>query len=110
MKGITVSLAVRTEGEPDPLGAPTYTTAWVDVENVLVSPAMGQELLDTYNLYGKRAVYTLGIPKGDAHVWQDTEVRFFGKTFRTIGPPTEGIEALIPLDWNRKVQVELIET
>lgn len=110
MRGITVCLAVKTAGEPDPLGAPTYTTVWEDVDNVLVSPAMGQDLLDTFNLYGKRAVYTLGIPKGDAHVWQDTEVCFFGQCFRTIGVPTEGIEALIPLDWNRKVQVELVET
>jgi hypothetical protein len=109
MKGITVKLAVKTAGEPDPLGAPTWTTSWVDVENVLVSPAMGQDLLDTFNLYGKRAVYTLGIPKGDAHVWQDTEVQFFDKTFRTIGLPTGGIEELIPLSWNQKVQVELVE-
>ena len=109
MKGITVSLAVKTEGNPDPLGAPTYTTAWADVENVLVAPVSSEDLLDTFNLYGKRAVYTLGIPKGDAHVWKDTEVRFFGQTFRTIGEPTGGIDALIPLSWNQKVQVELYE-
>lgn len=110
MKGITVSLAVKTAGPPDPLGAPTYSTTWEPVENVLVSPAMGQDLLDTLNLYGKRAVYTLGIPKGDAHVWTDTEVGFFGHVFRTIGYPTEGIDELIPLGWNRKVQVELVGT
>ena len=110
MRGITVSLLVKTEGPPDPLGAPTYTTEWTNVENVLVSPTIGQDLLDTFNIYGKRAVYTLGIPKGDTHVWQDTEVRFFGHTFRTIGMPTGGIEQLIPLGWNQKVQVELVET
>lgn len=110
MKGITVRLAVKTEGPPDPLGAPTYTEYWTDVENVLVAPTSSEDLLETFNLTGKRAVYTLAIPKGDGHVWEDTEVRFFGQTFRTIGLATGGIEALIPLSWNRKVQVELVKT
>ena len=110
MRGITVSLAVKTAGAPDPLGAPTWTTAWADVENVLVAPVSSEDLLETYNLYGKRAAYTLAIPKGDAHVWEDTEVRFFGRTFRTIGVPIGGIDALIPLSWNQKVQVELVKT
>lgn len=110
MKGITVGLAVKTAGEPDPLGAPTWTTTWVDVDNVLVSPTNSEDLLETFNLYGKRAVYTLAIPKGDAHVWHDTEVMFFGQTFRTIGYPVGGIEGLIPLSWNQKVQVELVGT
>lgn len=110
MRGITVSLAVKAAGEPDPLGASTWTETWADVENVLVAPVSSEDLLDTFNLYGKRAAYTLGIPKGDTHVWEDTEVKFFGQTFRTIGLPTGGIEALIPLSWNQKVQVELVKT
>ncbi len=36
-------------------------------------------------------------------------VEFFGRKFRTYGAVTEGIEALIPLSWNRKVKVERYE-
>ena len=37
---------------------------------------------------------TLGIPKGDAHVWSDKIVRFFGRNYRTKGLPEQGIEEL----------------
>lgn len=106
MTGITVTLTVRTQDGADPLGAPIWKETTEDVENVLVAPVSSQDLQDTLNLYGRAAVYTLAIPKGDAHVWEDTLVSFWGQTFRTIGIPTEGIEALIPLSWNKKVQVE----
>ena len=106
MKGITVTLTVRTQTGTDALGAPMYEETTVSVENVLVAPVSSEDLLETMNLYGKKAVFTLGIPKGDTHVWNDTSVSFFGQTFRTIGYPKEGIEALIPLSWNKKVQVE----
>lgn len=34
---------------------------------------------------------------------------FFGQTFRTCGGAVQGIEAMIPLRWNKKVQVERYE-
>ena len=37
------------------------------------------------------------------------EVEFFGRKWKVIGMPTEGIEGLIPLYWNKKVRVEAIE-
>ena len=55
---------------------------------------------------GKIVSYVLAIPKGDAHNWTDTQVQFFGQTFRTIGIPTQGIDENIPLKWNKKVRVE----
>ena len=33
-------------------------------------------------------------------------VDFFGMKFKTVGIPLEGIEAMIPLSWNKKVTVE----
>ena len=81
----------------------------MEVENVLVAPSTEQEILDTLELTGRRAVYTLGIPKGDNHVWTDRKVSFFGQDFRVIGAPVEGIEAMIPLEWNRKVRCEAID-
>ena len=53
--------------------------------------------------------YTLGIPKGDTHTWLDTKVQFFGRTWRTMGVPEEGIPANIPLGWGRNVRVKLCE-
>ena len=48
---------------------------------------------------------TLAIPKGDAHDWNDVQVAFFGQHFRTCGGVVQGIERMIPLCWNKKVQV-----
>lgn len=110
IKGIDVTLHVLTETGTDALNAPVYTDSTITVNNVLVYPASDQEVLDTLNLYGKKAVYTLCIPKGDTHVWTNTFVEFFGEKWRTIGLPTVYIEANVPLKWNMKVTVESIVT
>lgn len=111
MKGITVTLLKRTESGTDAFNRPIYTETEVPVNNVLVSPtdAGGDELLSALDLTGRKAVYTLAIPKGDTNVWEGNRVQFFGETWQVIGIPTKGIDALIPLDWNLKVQVERIE-
>lgn len=108
LHGITVTLFERTQSDTDPFGSPVYSETAVDVENVLVHPASEQEITDTLNLTGKKAVYTLAIPKGDTHDWNNVRVSFFGQDFRTIGMPIQGIDDLIPLDWNKKVRCELI--
>lgn len=106
MKGITIQLSVKAETGRDDFNAPIYSESWVNVDNVLVAPVSSTDALDILNLTGKKAVYTLGIPKDDKHDWEDCKVRFFGETWRTVGFPTEGIEDLIPLSWNKKVTVE----
>ena len=108
IRGITVTLYERTQTSTDAFGRPIYTETPVEVENVLVAPVDDQEVLQTLNLTGKRARYQLGIPKGDTHEWENRRVAFFGEEWRTIGHPTEGIEALLPLSWNKKVKVESI--
>lgn len=109
IKGITVTLYEETQSGTDGFGRPIYTETAVAVDNVLVAPASTSETLDTVNLTGKKAVYTLGIPKGDTHNWKDKKVEFFGETFRTFGEPLKGIEEMIPLEWNTKIQVERYE-
>lgn len=109
LKGITVTLYTKTQTGMDDFHRPIYTETAVDVDNVLVAPASEQEILDTLELTGRRVVYTLGLPKGEANNWTDKKVRFFGQDFRTIGAPVEGIEAMIPLEWNRKVRCERID-
>ena len=109
MKGITVTLYERILTGYDPFGSPEYSEVPVKVDNVLVAPASGEDITEQLQLYGKHAVYTLGIPKGDTHEWKDSKISFFGQDFRSFGMPLEGIEELIPLSWNKKVQVERYE-
>lgn len=103
--GIAIELAVKTQTGTDGLNRPIYETAWVTVDNVIIGQPTTQEITDELNLSGKRLDYVLGIPKGDTHIWEDTRVRFFGKVYETIGLPTQGIESMIPLSWNKKVKV-----
>ena len=109
LKGITVTLHEREQTGMDDFNRPIYEETAVSVENVLVGQPTEQEILDTLELTGRRAVYTLGIPKGDAHVWTDRKVSFFGQDFRVIGAPVQGIEAMIPLEWNKKARCERID-
>ena len=106
LHGITVTLYEKNQTGIDPFGKPIYTYVPTPVDNVIVAPATDQEILDSINLYGKKAVYTLGLPKGDCHDWADTKVEFFDKEFRTFGFTEEGIEDMVPLDWHKKVKVE----
>ena len=106
MRGVTVYLHVKTESGTDVFGAPIYVDEVIPVDNVLIGEPSSDQAIQELNLYGKRLAYVLAIPKGDDNVWTDTEVEFFGEKFRTYGEPTQGIEDLIPLSWNKKVRVE----
>lgn len=110
LKGITVNLITKTGSGTDAFNRPIEQETTTPVDNVLVAPLSqtGEEILSELSLNGKKAKYQLAIPKGDTHNWTDAEVEFFGERWRTIGFPTEGIEDLIPLDWNRKVLVERV--
>lgn len=109
IRGITVTLLERKQAGTDDFNRPIYEETAVEVDNVLVAPASGTDIVGSIDLTGKKAVYTLGIPKGDTHNWEGQRVQFFGQTWQVFGPVTEGIEAMIPLGWNRKVMVERYE-
>lgn len=110
MNGITVILYNRELVGTDAFNHPIYEDVAVQVDNVLVAPMSDEEVLQTYTLTGRKAVYQMGIPKGDTHEWTaGKRVRFFGEDWRIIGANQEGIEALIPLSWNKKVKVERYE-
>lgn len=106
LNGITIELLQMTQSGTDAFNKPLIVESWISVDNVLVGEPTTDDITDTLNLTGKHLAYVLGIPKGDMHKWHDTEVRFWGQRFRTIGYPTQGIDSLIPLDWNMKVKVE----
>ena len=107
IKGITVTYIGKRQTGTDPFNHPVYEEVEELVPNVLVSPATTDDIITSTDLIGKKTVYTLAIPKGDTHDWTDCKVRFFGQTWKTFGYPVEGIEENIPLDWNKKVSVEL---
>ena len=109
LSGITIQLVDKRKTGVDAFGRPVYSEVIVDVDNVLVGEPSSEEVIDVLNVTGKHLAYTLAIPKGDTHIWTDREVRFFGERFKTIGKPTQGIDHLIPLEWNKKVKVELYE-
>lgn len=104
--GIPITLIDKQVVSTDPFGSPVVKDVEILVDNVLVSPSTTDDVTSQMSLTGKVAVYTLAIPKGDTHDWQDKEVEFFGQRWRTFGFATEGIDDLIPLSWNKKVMVE----
>lgn len=109
MKGIPITLYNKIEIGRDAFNKPVYDDVPETVENVLIEAISSAEVLETLSLTGRRTIYRLGIPKGDQHDWTDKKVSFFGRDFRTIGIPIEGIEEMIPLEWNKKVTVERYE-
>lgn len=109
IKGIAVTLINKLEVGKDPFGKPIYEDVEIEVDNVLVNPTSTDDIVNQLSIDGKKAVYTLAIPKGDNHNWENADVFFFGKRWRTFGIPIQGIDHLIPLDWNKKVMVERYE-
>ena len=78
------------------------------ISNVLIGEPTGSNPNETTD--GRQLGYTLAIPKGDTHDWTNRMVGFFGRYFRTLGYPEQGIEANIPLAWHKKVRVALMDT
>ena len=105
IKGLPVTLVEHVETGKDPFGAPITEERETVVNNVLIAPITADDVESSTNLTGVTAVYKLGIPKGDTHDWRGAEVRFFGDRFRVIGEPIQGIESMIPLEWNKTVKV-----
>lgn len=109
LKGIPIILIDKVKTGEDPFGEPIFEDREITIDNVLVSPTLSDDIVNQLTLTGKKAVYTLAIPKGDTHDWTDKEVRFFNQRWRVFGIPLEGIEEMIPLSWNKKVTVERYE-
>lgn len=106
MKGMTVQIVLETVTGEDPFGNPIVTETTEDVEDVLVGSPSADDAASTISLYGKTCAFVLGIPRTDTHDWTDRVVIIFGERYRTIGWPERGIDANIPLRWNRNVRVE----
>ena len=110
IKGITVTLYEKSEAGTDAFGVATYETTATAVDNVLVAPVSSDDIVNDFTLSGRKAVYQLGIPKGDTHDWYDADVEFTldGQTerFHTFGDVIKGISDMLPLEWNGKIYLE----
>ena len=109
IRGITVLLYSKRQAGTDAFGAPVWAETPVPVKNVLVGEPSTDDIVNSQQLYGKRIAYVLAIPKGDANSWEDVTVAFWGQKFRTYGGVIQGIDAMIPGPWNKKVKVERCE-
>lgn len=107
--GIPITLIDKQVVSVDPFGSPVVKDIEITIDNVIVAPATTEDVTSQMSVTGKKISYTLGIPKWDMHDWENKEVRFFGKRWKTVGIPLEGIESMIPLEWNKKVMVERYE-
>lgn len=105
IRGTTVQLGVKTKTGENSFGAPIYDTVFVPVENVLVGQPTSDEVTSELALSGKITEFMLGIPKGDTHEWEDTEIIIFGKKYRTVGAVIRGIEENVPGPWHFKIRV-----
>lgn len=107
IKGMAITLYEKGEAHRDGFNTPVYGYSDpVTVENVLVGQPEPQQIIDELSLSGKQIAYTLGIPKGDTHDWEDAIVEFFGHKFKTFGIPAIGIEANVPGPWHKIVKCE----
>ena len=109
IRGMTITLWKKSQTSTDSFNEPVYEWTSEAVADVLVASPAAEEVTDELNSSGKRIEYLLGIPKGDAHDWEDQIVEFFGHKFKTFGIPEQGIEANVPTRWHKKVKCERYE-
>lgn len=109
LKGIPVKLYEKVKVGVDDFNAPVYEEVEKYVDNVLIAPSTNDDIITSTDMVGKRAIYTLGIPKGDTNKWEDSIVEFFGHKWHVFTFAIEGIEAMVPLQWHKKVMVERYE-
>lgn len=112
MTGISITLVGKTQTGVDAFNQPIWKDTEITVDDVLVGEPSTNDVQNNITAYGKKTVYTLAIPKGDLNTWENGEVILpepFGGRYRVIGKATAGIEANIPLRWNKKVHLEELE-
>lgn len=112
MKGIDITLISKTVDGTDIFNQPIYKDTQITVSDVLVGEPSTADIENNLTAYGKRTAYTLAIPKGDTNTWEGCEVILpspFDGTYKVIGNAIAGIEANIPLRWNKKVHLEKTE-
>lgn len=86
---------------------------WKDevVDNVLVAPTVGQDLIAALRPDGTRSVMTLYFPKGYTRRLRGcmVVVRDYDKPFEVVGDPHPYDDRMTPGQWDQPVQVKDVE-
>lgn len=111
MRGQKVTLFYKTQIGVNSFYEPIFEETAVEVDNVLIGEPTTDDIVSSTDLFGKKIMFVLGIPKGDTHDWTDKKISWvnaYGETItvRSFGFPITGVEELIPTPWHKKVRVE----
>lgn len=109
IKGETVELEVRNQTGTDRFHQPVYETVREKVENVVIGSPSTDAVNSDLSIFGKRLMFVLGIPKGDAHNWKDSIVYIRNEKYQTYGEPLIQTESNVPGPWNTQVKVAMYE-
>lgn len=90
----------------DGFNAPIYATQELQIDNVLICPVSRDDIVSTLDLYGKKAVYKICIPKGDTNIWKNQKVAFLVHKWDVFTFPLNGFDEYMLLDWNKQYFVE----
>ena len=107
--GETVVLIEKTVTGQNAIGEDIVEPVETEVKNVLIGTPSTDAVVEDLNIYGKRLLFVLGIPKGDTHNWKDAEIHIRGQKFRSYGFPLTQTEENVPGPWNTQVKVEAYE-
>lgn len=112
-KGQTITLYERTQISVNPINEPIYAESVTQVSNVFIETTSAEEIKQEMELFGRHSVYTLHIPKGDNHNWLNSIVVLGGqygqRKFKQFGDITVYDSQYCPLDWDKKIKVEVYE-
>lgn len=106
MKGIDIVYVSRILTGKNQRDEPIYEESYETVSDVLVAPVIQDPIPEEGDIRKKKKQKLLAIPKGDAHNWEDCKVIIDGEVYESVGYPEEGIEALVPTRWHKKVTVQ----
>lgn len=112
-KSIPVTLYEVVGYETDGFGKKQPVTVPVVVQHCLVAQNVADAVVDQTTLETNREQFTIAIPKGDSHKWEESMVEFVlaGEQIkaRTFGATLKGIEALVPTYWHKQIKAERYE-
>lgn len=112
IRGTTVGVRLRVDGEPDRLGieTPTYSEP-MDVPNVVIAPATTDDM-ERLHPDGATVAYTLHFPKtfdAETHDLRGALVTFWGDTYRVVGDPVRYMRENVRGPWFMPVGVERVD-
>jgi len=106
LEGETVVVIQRAEVGRGAGNTPIYTTVEETVDNVLISPASTDDVIESNRPDGTELVWNLDFPKTFTGPLRGCRVRVRGEEFHVVGDPRPYLPTLTPGQWNRPVKVE----